>query len=153
MIRREPNWVALVIGAVYTVCFLFLPFCGIVGLPVNGLKMISVSAVMILPLVLGLLLMLSAFLFNEKLSIAMGAVVFIATLVLVLCCGSLVAHSSMLPQGLVPSYLSSYASLIVTTGIGAILCLLLAVGFAVAEFLMTNHRPSAPISAEQDFFS
>ncbi len=152
--RTEPNWIAFAIALAFVPCFLFLPFVKIIAvLPINGMFIMSkLNAVMCLPLIAGILMMLSAIFFDYKVSAGIGGATAVLVLVLMLCSNSILvgADISHLIGGMAQQYIGTDISgfLAPRAGLGCIFCIALAIIFMVVELLMGNgyRRTSQPLN-------
>ena len=154
LLRSAPNWISLGIALVFILCYLFLPFVKVMALlPLTGMTMMAnVNAIMCLPIVAGVLMILGALLFNEKISAIIGGVSAVLVLVLLLCSNSIMlgANLSNIVGDLAQQYIGYNISglLAPRAGLGCIFCLALAIIFVLVELLMANgmRRPSRHIS-------
>lgn len=152
--RSAPNWISLGIALAFVMCFLFLPFVKVVGLlPLSGLTLMAdVNAIMCLPLIAGVLMMLSAMFFDVRISAGIGGLSAVLTLVLLLCSNSIMvgADISRMVGDMAKQYIGYNINglLAPRAGLGCIFCIALAVIFVIVELLMANgiRRSSSPLN-------
>lgn len=147
MTRTKPNYIAAACGAAFLLCYLFLPLVKIVVLPITGWQLMQYSGVMIIPLVLGVAMTLSALLLSVPISIGAGGVTAVATLIMLLCGNSILANGNALGQ-LLNTTASQFVGMNVgmmipvSIGFGGILCIVIAIAFVVVELAMGSQKPA-----------
>lgn len=154
LMRTAPNWISLGIALAFILCFLFLPFVKVLGLlPFSGMTlMVDVNAIMCLPLVVGVLMMLSAMFFDAKISACIGGFSAVLVLVLLLCSNDIMvgADINRMLGDMAKQYIGYNISGLLTprAGLGCIFCIALAVIFVIVELLMANgiRRSSSPLN-------
>ena len=151
--RGNPNIVAAALAGVWILLFLFAPLFVMefpvvssylsIGLQVNGCQAIQAYPVILLALLPGILMLVSALLWEKIVGMVLSGVSFVMLLVFLLTCGPSVCIQALLFIP-IPSGVSGSSSLIhVIWGFGGILCLILCVGVFVAEFLLGDRYLSA----------
>ena len=144
--KNGPDFIALGAAVVYTLCFCLLPFYRILVVNLNGWNIMQyINPILCLPLVLGLLMCVSSFVIDERISAGLGTLTFVVTLVLALTGGSILLNGNGLTQ-MLGSAASQYigmnvgSMLPISLGVGAVLCLVLSAIFAGAEFYMATKK-------------
>lgn len=139
--NRRPNWFAAACGLAYVLCFLFLPVYNFIT-PYRGTLLLSIAPVVIVLLVCGLLMIVSSLLLDKRISIGVGAVSAVLTLIFGLLGKQVLPLSDLtgvVDQGLnnllgfdmnVGSFMN------VRMGYGMIFCLLICVAHIVLEILI-----------------
>lgn len=130
MFDKEPNWFAAACGGAYIASFLFLPVytCAVV-LPFKGLVLMAVAPVTVLLILLGLAMIASAIIVERKVSIGVGAVCMLITLLF-----------GMLGSSVIPVDIISGVRVPVSMGWGLVLCIVLCIAYCVLELLIGNTR-------------
>ncbi len=156
MIRKRPNWIALGFALLYLLCLIFLP---IYSLKIDTQPSFSISgatlmlfgyALIYLPLALALVMAVASIVLDPKVSIGVAAVTAVVNLVMMLTGKGILttgAEFSTLVWNLM-SFSTNTGSYLITvgTGIGSILCIIVAIGFIVIEVLFGQRRSKpAPV--------
>ncbi|MBE5779810.1 MAG: hypothetical protein E7331_10845 [Clostridiales bacterium] len=143
--RHSPNYIAAVCAVLFIVCFLFLPFIKIAVFPISGFTfMCKVNALMCIPLVLGILMVISSLMLDRKVSIGVGAVTAVTLLILFLCSRSIILSGNGLGQLIslvrvnydTVSQLGEFVR--VPLGVGGVLSILLCLVFIFVEIFLAD---------------
>ncbi len=145
-LSKSPNWFAAVCGLIYVIIYLFLPFYSVFTYPVTGMQLISYNALLVLPVIVGIVMVLGALVMPMAASLAVHGVSFVVTLILMLIGRNVVTSNTLVSGGL--SWLSSQMSGIdltavihVSVGYGAIICLALCAVAFILEIIFDSARP------------
>jgi hypothetical protein len=159
MNRTEKNWISFGCGTAYVLCYLFLPFYRAVIVPITGMTLMNyTSAIMVVPLVLGFLMMLSPLLLDARISVYIGGGSLLVTLILLFFGSAMIAGGGIsgaafnTASDLSGMNLGTLLSGVITPCVGGILCLLLCAGHLVFELTQGNRKPVV-VREEDDFFS
>ena len=139
--RQSPNYIATIFAIIFVVCYLFLPFVKFAFfIPVNGIQFMSkLNALMCIPLILGLLMLLSSLFLDPKLSIGIGSLTTVILLIMFLCSRSIVISGNGINQLLYLagtdygpfSHIGEFVP--VSIGIGGVLSIMLCLLFVFIE--------------------
>lgn len=139
--RTSPNWFAMSCGLAYVLCYLFLPFYSIYVLHIPGTEAIVGNPLMILPVILGIAMAISAVLLPVLVSLVLGGVSFVLTLIFALTGHQTLSSLQLLSSGV--DFLGSLAGvqgsipvLRVSVGYGAILCMVLIIAYFLLELFL-----------------
>ncbi len=155
--RREPNLFAAGCAIAFLLCYLFLPFYSVLGVPLNGWALLQgINAVMCIPLVFALLMIAAPLLFDVKISLGIGAASLTTLLILLLCGREIILGGNALSSSL--AYIGNdvfgfnIASVLpVSAGAGCILSMVLCIGYVVIEVLISSQRRTVPSSDPNPF--
>lgn len=147
MTKRNPNWFSAACGLAYCVCFLFMTVYKVPLWSFTGAELLSETPLLILLLVCGLAMIISAIALDHIISIGIGAGSALITLIF----GLLGKH--VLPVGAITSSIDQNLYSLLGTdvnvggfvsvkmGVGLIICLLLCIAHIVLEVLMGQRKP------------
>lgn len=147
MSRKEPNWYAAACGLAYCVCFLVLPIYKMsitfVSSPVNGFELIGNNPATLLMLLFGVAMIVSSILMENIISVGVGAVSAVATLIFG-CMGNHMVTSSTKWAAWIAEQFGNSVNFSVFVNMnmsyGLILCLLLCIAHVALELLLGQRR-------------
>ena len=128
--RDQPNWIAFGCSIAYMLSFLLLPFYRVLLYRVSGWSFIQQNAVMAIPLILGMLMAISAILAEARISVFIAATSALTTFILMLTAKNLLIPTVIVQQNISTLVSQPINSLVnsltlqVTIGVGAVLALL-----------------------------
>lgn len=132
--RRNPNWIGLAFSLLYLICFLFLPFLQVDMLGITGLTLLKFGyGIMYIPLVLAITMAFSSVAMNKQISIIIGVVSFLITLVM-----TMTGQPILLSGKIMDVIARGGAIRAISIGIGGILCMILMASHIAAEFFMNR---------------
>lgn len=132
MFDKEPNWLAAGTGVAYILTFLFMPVYHCIGLvSFTGMALLDRAPVVVFLLLCGLLMIAGGLLVEWRISLGIGAVCTLITLIFSMMGGKVVSNG-------LPVQMSH----------GAVICIVLGVIYCVVELMMGNARKKKRIQAQ-----
>lgn len=140
--RDYPNWFAMGCSCIYLFSFLFLPLYSILETGLNGMRLIFTVPILILPVIFGVVMIFAALLISPKISMILGGVTGVMTLVFSLLGNTLLSDVSPASSRSVEDAILSFSagSLPVAMGFGMVLCMVMCVAYCVLELLLGTRR-------------
>lgn len=149
--RTSPNFFSAACGLAYVLCFLLLPFARIaLFFPAPGLLFIKVNPLMYIPIILGVMMLIAAFVFDKKVNMLIGGVTALITIIMLACAQLIFVNGSInvvlpLIEVILGRSVGETSSISMLSnaipfraGLGGVFCILLCVLYVVLECVLSD---------------